>query len=411
MEVNGQELEMEIDTGAAVSVISKETQLALFPEAYLSESTLTLRTYTAEPITVLGQMKVKVRYKGYVGTHQLVVVAGKGPALLGRDWLSKIRSDWASIRAIAAEKSTSLSTLLSKYTHVFELGTGTLKRVKAQLTLKEGARPHFCRARPVPFAIKQQVGQELDRLEESGVLCRVDHSDWAAPIVPVPKKDGAIRVCGDNKVTINPALQVDQYPLPKPADLMASLTSGQQFTKLDLTAAYQQVQLDNESMKLVTINTHQGLYQYTHLPFGVASAPAVFQNVHGYGATRNFPCDLLLRRHISHRQVRGRPPSESGGSPKTSTGAWHQAEEGEVPVLAGQGGVPGPLYQQTGSAHFRTEGGCNPSGPITKEHPCAEVVLRVTELLREVSPQLSITSPPSASVASYRTTLEMVQVL
>ena len=114
-----------------------------------------------------------------------------------------------------------------------------MKRVKAQLTLKEGARPRFCRARPVPFAIKQQVGQELDRLEESGVLHRVDHSDWAAPIVQVPKKDGAIRICGDYKVTINPALQVDQYPLPKLADLMASLTGGQQFTKLDLTAAYQ----------------------------------------------------------------------------------------------------------------------------------------------------------------------------
>ena len=88
-------------------------------------------------------------------------------------------------------------------------------------------------------------------------------------IVPVPKRDGSIRICGDFKVTINPFLCVDQYPLPKPNDLMACLTGGQMFTKLDLTAAYQQMLLDEESSKLVVINTHQGLYCYTRLPFGL----------------------------------------------------------------------------------------------------------------------------------------------
>ena len=70
---------------------------------------------------------------------------------------------------------------------------------------------------------------------------------------------------------------MDQHPLPKPSDLMASLTGGNHFTKLDLRAAYQQMMLDPESAKLTTINTHQGLYEYTKLPFGVSSAPAIFQ--------------------------------------------------------------------------------------------------------------------------------------
>ena len=70
---------------------------------------------------------------------------------------------------------------------------------------------------------------------------------------------------------------MDQYPLPKPTDLMTCLTEEKIFTKLDLTAAYQQMLLDDDSSKLVVINTHQGLYRYTRLPFGVASALAVFQ--------------------------------------------------------------------------------------------------------------------------------------
>ena len=103
------------------------------------------------------------------------------------------------------------------------------------------------------------------------------HSKWAAPIVPIPKEGGKLRLCGDYKVTINPVLEIDQYPLPKPDDLFATLAGGKQFTKIDLTHAYQQMNLEESSRELVTVNTHKGLYRYTRLPFGVASAPAMFQ--------------------------------------------------------------------------------------------------------------------------------------
>jgi len=62
--------------------------------------------------------------------------------------------------------------------------------------------------------------------------------------VPVLKSDGTVRICGDYKVTVNSALDVDQYPLPCLADLMASLTSGQKFSKIDLTSAYKQMALE-----------------------------------------------------------------------------------------------------------------------------------------------------------------------
>ena len=98
-------------------------------------------------------------------------------------------------------------------------------------------------------------------------------------MVPVPKNDGHLRLCGDYKVTINPAIEIDQYPLPKPEDLFATLAGGKKFSKIDLTSAYQQLSLEEDCQELVTINTHRGLYKYTRLPFGVASAPAIFQQV------------------------------------------------------------------------------------------------------------------------------------
>ena len=139
--------------------------------------------------------------------------------------------------------------------------------------------PKFCKSRPVPFTIWEAVGKELDHLEEQGIIEKVTHNDWAAVIIPAPKKDGRFRLCGDYIVTINQALSVEQYPLPKPEDLFATLAGGQAFSKLDLSQAYLQVQLDEQSKDYLTLNTHQGLYRYVRFPFGVTSAPALFQKM------------------------------------------------------------------------------------------------------------------------------------
>ncbi len=152
-----------------------------------------------------------------------------------------------------------------------------MKDVTAQLKLKSDASPKFFRPRSVPFAIRDAVGAEIDRLEKMGILEKVDHSDWATPIVPVPKKDGKFQICDDYKVTINPALDIDQHPLPRPEEIFATLAGGQKFTTLDLLQAYKQVLLEETSRELVTVNTHKGLYRYTRLTFGVATAPAIFQ--------------------------------------------------------------------------------------------------------------------------------------
>ena len=96
---------------------------------------------------------------------------------------------------------------------------------------------------------------------------------------PGNANDGSLKICGDYKVTLKPALMVDKHPLPTPESLFATLAGGHLFTKIDLQNAHQQVPLDAEGQKLVTINTHYGLYQYTRLPFSVASAPSIFQRI------------------------------------------------------------------------------------------------------------------------------------
>ena len=117
----------------------------------------------------------------------------------------------------------------------------------------------------------------------SKIIEPVRHSQWAAPVVPVVKTDGSIRLCGDYRTTVNRAAKLDPYPLPRIKDLFASLTGGQVFSKLDLSHAYLQVMLQvmlkDKSKHLVTMNTHKGLFCFNRLPFGVSSAPAIFQRI------------------------------------------------------------------------------------------------------------------------------------
>ena len=76
---------------------------------------------------------------------------------------------------------------------------------------------------------------------------------------------------------VNAVAKLETYPLPKVEDLFAALSGGVLFFKLDLSHAYQQLVLEEDSRKYTTINTTKGLFQYVRLPFGISSAPAIFQ--------------------------------------------------------------------------------------------------------------------------------------
>ena len=114
-------------------------------------------------------------------------------------------------------------------------------------------------------------------MRKEGIIEPVPFSEWAAPIVPVMKQDGTVRICGDYKLTVNKVSKTDSYPIPQIEDLFARVAGGQKFTQLDIAHAYQQIPLQEESKMYVAINTHKGLFHYNRLPFGVSSAPAIFQ--------------------------------------------------------------------------------------------------------------------------------------
>ena len=109
----------------------------------------------------------------------------------------------------------------------------------------ESDEPKYFHARAVPYALKEEIEEELDRLVKNGVYQQVLHSKSTAPIDTVIE-DGSVRICGDYKLTVNKVVNTDKYLVLKTEDLLVKMNAGRIFCKLDFSNAYQQLVLDKK---------------------------------------------------------------------------------------------------------------------------------------------------------------------
>lgn len=120
----------------------------LWPGRELSPCKYRLRSYTDEPIRVLGVVDVVVTYKSQTAQLPLIVVEGDGPSLLGRNWPQHTDLDWLEIRHVSCSL---LQVLLDKHQSVFQEGLGTLKNLQAKIHIDPNAKPQFCKTRTGTF--------------------------------------------------------------------------------------------------------------------------------------------------------------------------------------------------------------------------------------------------------------------
>lgn len=280
--IDGYYLNMLVDTGSSISAISKKMFNNIFNNKSIFPTNKILTVYSGQKIKPVGKMFVNIANKSDCFQAELFVIDnGNCPPILGRQWMSKLGISMPFVCNINMNKSDDiLLKIAQKFNNVFKPGMGTFNKFKIKLSLVEGAEPVWRKARVVPYALRPAVDAEIDRLVNEGVLSPAeDVGGWGTPIVPVVKHSGGIRICCDFKVTLNPVLCDDKYPLPRIEDLFASLRGGKTFSKIDLKSAYTQLLLDDDSRKLCTIVTHKGNFIYNRLPFGIKTAPNKFQRI------------------------------------------------------------------------------------------------------------------------------------
>ncbi|UYV69438.1 K02A2.6-like, partial [Cordylochernes scorpioides] len=168
-------------------------------------------------------------------------------------------------------------SLINDYGSIFEYKSGHIKGIKCHLDVKADFIPKFYKFRQVPFALKQLVENEIDKLVDLNILSPIDRSDCASPLVCVAKPDGQIRLCADFKKSLNPYLEDVKYPIPNIDSVLSNFQGNKLFTKLDLSKAYHQIEMDDISKKYLVVSTHKGLYKYNRLAFGIKTASEIFQ--------------------------------------------------------------------------------------------------------------------------------------
>ena len=183
LSVNGQVARMELDTGAAVSVMS----LGMYErirgggQGRLQESKLRLKTYTGELVKPEGVGEVEVKYGQQCCMLPVTVVKGSVPALMGRDWIARLKLNWEELFPAVATNMVGVddrvARLLEGFPDVFTDELGCLRDFKVHIPVSEQAQPKFFKPRPVPYALRSRVEDELDKMEQQGVWKRVSTPD------------------------------------------------------------------------------------------------------------------------------------------------------------------------------------------------------------------------------------------
>ena len=166
----------------------------------------------------------------------ILVVDDCGNILLGRNWLKEFGFSYDFCTNMDENFNTICTeSILDEFHILFSDKLGKFNVRKGHIDIDAEIPAKFCKARPVPFKIRDKYNKPLDDLISNNIIVPVPYLKWGTPVVPMLKSDENITICGGYNITAIKAVRMDSYPLPKLEDLFAKLAGG---TKLDMSQAY-----------------------------------------------------------------------------------------------------------------------------------------------------------------------------
>ncbi|UYV67682.1 K02A2.6-like [Cordylochernes scorpioides] len=263
----------KMDTGADVNIIPQEIYFKNFAHKKLCKPDIQLLGPRQVKLHVIGKFTALIEKDGRSIPGEIFVV----PQLMQPLLSGKACESLNLIKILQSiEKRNSLNPF-EEYPKLFT-GLGTLQG-SYTIKLKDESQPHaIYTPRRIPIPLLNKTKEQLDQMVEKGVIEKVEQpTDWCAPMVIVPKpSSNDLRICVD-LTALNKFVKREHYPIPSVEYTLAQMGGAKLFSKLDANSGFWQIPLSEESSSLTTFLTPFGRYRFKRLPFGISSAPEVFQ--------------------------------------------------------------------------------------------------------------------------------------
>ena len=273
--LNKELVNFKIDTGADVTVIPDSLYSSNKHWGTLRSVNKALFGPGQAKLAVRGMLNSELSKDDKTTMQDIYVVKGLKEPLVGKPAIEALNLV-VKVENISDYSNSVTERVKTKFSNLFE-GLGELKG-EFKIALKPDAKPFaISTPRRVPLPLYGKVKNELQRMEDLGVISKVDEpTDWCAGIVVVPKKDGGVRICVD-LTKLNENVLRETHPLPKIDHLLAQLGESKLFSKLDANSGFWQEKLSPESRLLTTFITPFGRFYFNRMPFGVKSAPEHYE--------------------------------------------------------------------------------------------------------------------------------------
>ncbi|UYV83505.1 K02A2.6-like, partial [Cordylochernes scorpioides] len=271
IKVNNRQINFKIDTGADVNVLPLQYYYQSFQRIKLEKSDKILQGPNGIPLETVGMIHVKLQNKGqHLNSKIYIVDKLKQPLLSGET------SEKLNIVRMIQQLSSNFLNPKREFPEIFN-GLGHAK-INYKISLQPDAKPYaLCTPRRVPIPLMKQVKEQLEEMTRLGVIESVEEpTEWCAGMVAVSKPGGKIRICVD-LTKLNQYIRRENYPLPATEHILGQLGNACYFSKLDANSGFWQFGLAKESQKLTTFITPFGRFFFKRIPFGITSAPEIFQ--------------------------------------------------------------------------------------------------------------------------------------
>ena len=276
-------VEMEVDTGASVSTLRRSDVNALKIHLPLNPATRPLLNYDHSVLKgVRGSISTTVQFGERKATGELHVVSDRCSSILGRDLLQHLQMvvNCGEAQVQLLEQPGKLKHPRDVYPRLFGGTMGTFPNYQHRIQLKEDAVPSVSRLRSIPLARKEQVLEEIRKMDAEKIWEPVQRSEWVHGLVTVPKEGGGVRITTDLS-PLNPHILPELHPIPSIKELLVDLQGARVFSKMDFRKGFFHIPLHPDSRRLTTTVTPMGLRQYTRLPMGLRESSSVFQRLVG----------------------------------------------------------------------------------------------------------------------------------